>query len=145
MWGLIPGPWDHDLNRRQQLNPLSHAGAPFKLFFKSTVILFFKILFMYLFIWQREITSRWRAGRERGRERSRLPGEQRAWCGARSQDSEITTWAEGSGLPTEPPRRHRLLDIYSKKMKMLTGKDTCTLMLTKALFIIAEAIVYVHQ
>ena len=26
--GLIPGPWDYDLSRRQMLNPLSHSGAP---------------------------------------------------------------------------------------------------------------------
>ena len=28
MQGLIPGPWDHDLSRRQRLNPLSHLGTP---------------------------------------------------------------------------------------------------------------------
>jgi len=28
MWDLIPGPWDHDLSRRQTLDPLSHPGAP---------------------------------------------------------------------------------------------------------------------
>ena len=28
MRGSIPGPWDHDLSRRQKLNPLSHPGAP---------------------------------------------------------------------------------------------------------------------
>ena len=33
-----------------------------------------------------------------GRGRSRLPVEQGAWCGARSQDSEIMTWAEGRCL-----------------------------------------------
>ena len=27
-WGSIPGPRDHDLNRRQKLNHLSHSGAP---------------------------------------------------------------------------------------------------------------------
>ena len=26
--GLIPGSWDHDLSRRQTLNPLSHPGTP---------------------------------------------------------------------------------------------------------------------
>ena len=26
--GSIPGPWYHDLRRRQRLNPLSHPGAP---------------------------------------------------------------------------------------------------------------------
>ena len=26
--GSIPGPWDHDLSRRQTLNRLSHPGAP---------------------------------------------------------------------------------------------------------------------
>ena len=28
MQGLIPGPWDHDLNQRLMLNQLSHPGAP---------------------------------------------------------------------------------------------------------------------
>jgi len=28
MRDLIPGPWDHDLSRRQTLNQLSHPGAP---------------------------------------------------------------------------------------------------------------------
>ena len=28
MWGLIPGPWAHDLSWRQTLNWLSHPGAP---------------------------------------------------------------------------------------------------------------------
>ena len=28
MWGLIPGPWDHDLSLRQLLNQLSHLGPP---------------------------------------------------------------------------------------------------------------------
>ena len=27
-WGLIPGPWDHDLSWRQLLNWLSYPGAP---------------------------------------------------------------------------------------------------------------------
>ena len=31
MWDSIPGPWDHDLSRRQRLNPLSLPGAPFTL------------------------------------------------------------------------------------------------------------------
>ena len=33
MWGWIPGPWDHELDRRQSLSSLSHPGAPEKLFF----------------------------------------------------------------------------------------------------------------
>ena len=54
---------------------------------------FLKIfLFIYLTEKEREITSR---QRERG---SRIPTEQRARCGTRSQDPEIMTWAEGSGL-----------------------------------------------
>ena len=36
MWGLIPGPWDHDLSQRQRLNQLSHPGAPFILFLNSS-------------------------------------------------------------------------------------------------------------
>ena len=28
IWGSIPGPWDHDLSRRQMLNRLSHPGIP---------------------------------------------------------------------------------------------------------------------
>ena len=33
-WGSTPGPRDHDLSRRQMLNPLSHPGAPTLPFFK---------------------------------------------------------------------------------------------------------------
>ena len=36
--------------------------------------------------------------RQAEREGSRLSAEQRARCGTQSQDSEIMTWAEGSGL-----------------------------------------------
>ena len=32
MWGLIPGPWDHDLSWRQMLNQLSHPGIHVFLF-----------------------------------------------------------------------------------------------------------------
>ena len=28
MWGLIPGPWDHDPSQRQTVNQLSHPGTP---------------------------------------------------------------------------------------------------------------------
>ena len=34
MRDLIPGPWDHDLSWRQQLNPLSHPGAQSSTFLK---------------------------------------------------------------------------------------------------------------
>ena len=64
---------------------------------------FFKDFF--LFIWEseqvRESISR---GRGRRRRRSRLPAEQRAWCGGSIQDSRIMTWAQGRCL-TES-RRH---------------------------------------
>jgi len=67
------------------------------------LLLFFKGL-IHLFEserqWERESMSR-----VRGRERSRLPAEQGAWWGAWSSDSGIMTWAEGSCLMTEPPRR----------------------------------------
>ena len=36
MWGLIPGPWDHNLSLRQMLNWLSHPGAPIFTIFKKT-------------------------------------------------------------------------------------------------------------
>ena len=55
--------------------------------------LFFKILFIYLI----EITSR-RRGRQRERKGSRLPAEQRARCGAQSQNLGIMTQAEGRGF-----------------------------------------------
>ena len=44
-----------------------------------------------------EITSR-QKGWQREREGSRLPAEQRAWCGALSQDSGILTWAKDRGI-----------------------------------------------
>ena len=28
MWGLIPGPWNHDLSQRQMLSDLDHPGTP---------------------------------------------------------------------------------------------------------------------
>ena len=74
--------------------------------------LFFLIFlkdFIYLFHRQRSQVGR-EAGRERGR--SRLPAEQRARCGTRSQDPEIMTWAEGRGLThwaTQAPRRQVFL------------------------------------
>ena len=58
----------------------------------------FFFLRFYLFIWQREIPGDRGRQRQREREGSRLPAEQRAWCGTWSQDPEIMTWAEGSGL-----------------------------------------------
>jgi len=53
---------------------------------EKVLFFFFKILF----ICQRE--RRVRAGGMEGRGRSRLPTEQRAWCGTRSQDPGIMTW-----------------------------------------------------
>ena len=62
---------------------------------------FFKILFIYL-------TERDHKQAERGR--CRLPTEQRAWCGAWSQDPEIMTWAEGRGFN---PLSHPGAQLYS--------------------------------
>ena len=47
--------------------------------------------------------------REKGREKesrgaSRLPTKQGAWCGPRSQDTEIMTWAKGRGLTNSTMR-----------------------------------------
>lgn len=39
-------------------------------------------------------------GRGRGRGRSRFPTKQGAWPGARSQDLDIMTWAEGGHTAT---------------------------------------------
>ena len=67
----------------------------------------------YLFIWERErvreSTSR---GSSRGRRRSRLPAEQGAQCGTRSQDLRITTWAEGRGLTDWAIQVPRALFFY---------------------------------
>ena len=62
----------------------------------------FTLLFLKDFICLFE-RQRSQVGREAGRERergggSRLPAEHRAWCGTRSQDPDIMTWAEGRGL-----------------------------------------------
>ena len=49
------------------------------------------------FIWERVRESMsWGRGRWRGR--GRLPKEQGAWCGARSQDPRIMPWAKGRRL-----------------------------------------------
>ncbi|XP_077911773.1 LYR motif-containing protein 4 isoform X1 [Halichoerus grypus] len=53
---------------------------------------------------QRDSESR-NTSRASGRGRSRLPSEQGARCGARSQDPGTMTRAEGRHLMTEPPRR----------------------------------------
>ena len=54
----------------------------------------------YLFIWDKERISSREGQKERGieRERSRLPAEQEALCGAWSQDPETMTWAKGQCL-----------------------------------------------
>ena len=39
--GLIPGPQDHDLSRRQTLNYPSHPGAPRIYYFKKQNVFFF--------------------------------------------------------------------------------------------------------
>ena len=75
--------------------------CPCSIWFSQEIILsflkcalFFKD-FIYLFDRERS-----QVGRETGRERAgrRLPAEQRARCGTQSQDPEIMTQAEGSGL-----------------------------------------------
>ena len=48
----------------------------------------------YIYLFKRERENR-QLGWGRGRGRSTLPAECRAGCGARSQDPEIMTWAEG--------------------------------------------------
>ena len=45
----IPGPWDHDLSRRQTLNHLSHPGAQIWTFFQVLPPFYF-ILFYFIFI-----------------------------------------------------------------------------------------------
>ena len=81
MWGLIPGPWDHDLGRWKMLNQLSHPGAPLFFFFKG---------FIYLFMIDIE--------REREAE-TQAEGEADPMLGARrwtrSRDSRIAPWAKG--------------------------------------------------
>jgi len=67
------------------------------------VFFFFFKDFIYSFDRDRH-SERGNTSRVSGRGRSRLPAERGAWCGARSQDSEIMTWAEGRCLTTEPPR-----------------------------------------
>ena len=67
----------------------------------SAIIGLFFFLRFYLRIWERERAlaheSRGK-GKGTGRGRSRLPAEQRASCGAWSQNPEIMTGAEGRGL-----------------------------------------------
>ena len=69
--------------------------------------------FIYFFDRQRPQIGR-EAGRERGG--SRLPAEQRVWCGAWSQGPEIMTWAKGRGLihwaPWHPNVGRILILVY---------------------------------
>ena len=74
-------------------------------------ILFYFFLRFYLFICQREWAQ---ADREagRGRGRSKLPAEQGARCGTRSQDPGIMTWAEGSRLTNWATQASRFSAFY---------------------------------
>ena len=58
---------------------------------------FFKILFVYLFVKEREHTQASRVA-GRGREKSRLPAQQGAHCRTRSHDPGIRAWVKGSSL-----------------------------------------------
>ena len=89
------------------------------------MLLFFFLRF-YLFIWQRERQREREHKQGEGRGKSRLPTEQGAWCGARSQDPEIMTQAEGSRLTkTEPPRCPLLL--FFKNCRADPGTQVPTL------------------
>ena len=86
---------------------------------KQVISFLFIYLFIYLF--DREIHSeRGIASRRRGR--SRLPAEQGAQCGARSQDPGIMTWAEGRRLMTEPPRHPKVLKKFWINIKFMFFK-----------------------
>ena len=60
--------------------------------FYSKTLFILKILFIYS--WETQ----------RGRDIAGSPQE--AWCGTRSQNPEITSWAEGRCSTAEPPRHH---------------------------------------
>jgi len=80
---------------------------------------FFILFFFKDFIYLRE-REQAQVGREagRGRGRSRLPAEQGARRGARSQDPGTMTWAEGRRSTTEPPRRHQKSKFLDMKQAM---------------------------
>ena len=88
-WSSIPGPWDHDLSRRQTLNQLNHPGAPQSkcLFERKDSILFYSCyIIIYLFILfiherEREVHMSWGEGQ---RERDKQTPH---WAGSLKQDS----------------------------------------------------------
>jgi len=87
--------------------------------------LFFCFVFKdFIYLTERD-SERGNTSRGSERERSRLPAKQGAWCGARSQDPGVTTWAEGSRLTTEPPRRPRLGPLVSKSKGVLRLMGMC--------------------
>ena len=49
-WGLIPGPWDHDLTWSQMLNWLSHPGTPFFFFFPF--LNFIILAYIQIIVWK---------------------------------------------------------------------------------------------
>ena len=75
-------------------------------FFKDfTYLLMYFLRFAYLF--ERKHTSK-----DTGRGRSRLPTEQGAWHGTRSQDPEIMTWAEGRRFSDWATQALRLFFLF---------------------------------
>ena len=50
IWGSIPGPWDHDLSRRQGFNPLSHPGAPRNSVFLH-IIYIYVCVYIYIYVY----------------------------------------------------------------------------------------------
>ena len=64
------------------------------LYLQQILLFFKKILFIYS----------WQTERSRDIDRGRSRSLQGAWCGTRSQDPEIMTWAKGRCSTTEPPR-----------------------------------------
>jgi len=128
MRGSIPGPWDHDLSRRQTFNDWATQAPLFIIFWFALLWLFLIhlahfsvwlfvshqltksicILFIYLFLrfclFERECVS---TSRGRGRGRNRLLAEQGARRRTRSQDPGIMTscptdWATQASLFCNP-------------------------------------------
>ena len=75
------------------------------------------MIIIYFLIWERRAKEKSMSrGRNRGRGRSRLPVEQRAWCGAQSQDPEIMAWTEVRH-PTDWAPQGPLMSLFKKLLR----------------------------
>ena len=102
------------MSRSEVLNPFYRSYIPIRIFFE--------ILFIYLFMKDKEREVETEVVGEAGSMRG-------ARCGTQSQDSRITPWAKGRRLTAEPPRRPLYKDLI--KVIVLCPRKMCIYLLFK--------------